>query len=182
MSGMSSSAAPSPWISRFSTYPAGPVLDVACGSGRHTRLFLELGMPVTAVDRDLSRLGDLADHPGLSAIETDLEGPDDPWRPPAGAFRFVVVTNYLWRPLLGPLIASVAPGGLLLYETFALGNERFGKPSNPDYLVAPGELLDAVAGRLDIVAYEHGEIAVPRPAVVQRICAVNGAPAGRLLP
>ncbi|MBS28991.1 MAG: SAM-dependent methyltransferase [Alphaproteobacteria bacterium] len=172
---------PSPWIRRFSAYSAGPVLDMACGSGRHTRMFLDLGMPVTAVDRDTSRLADLTDRGTLDIIETDLEAPQDAWRPPPETFRFVIVANYLWRPLLEPLIAAVAPGGLLLYETFAQGNERFGKPSNPDYLLAPGELLAAVAGKLDVVAYEQGEVATPRPAVVQRICAVNGEPEGRLL-
>lgn len=173
---------PSPWIRRFSAYSTGPVLDLACGSGRHTRLFLDLGMPVTAVDRDISRLADLADRPNLDAIETDLEAPEDAWRPMPEAFSFVIVTNYLWRPLLDDLIAAVAPGGLLLYETFAQGNERFGKPSNPDFLLAPGELLGAVAGKLEVVAYEHGETAAPRPAVVQRICAVKGRPEARLLP
>lgn len=165
---------PSSWITRFSEHAVGPVLDVACGSGRHTRLFLELGHDVTAVDRDMSRLGEIAAHPRLTVVETDLEQDADPWRPAAAAYGTVVVTNYLWRPLLPALIDAVAPGGMLLYETFALGNERFGKPSNPDFLLAPDELKDAVAGRLDVVAYEHGEGTDPRPSVIQRICASRG--------
>ena len=163
----------SPWINRFSGQTAGPVLDVACGSGRHTRLFLGLGHDVTAVDRDTSRLGDITRHPKLTILEIDLESDDDPWRPAAATYGTVVVTNYLWRPLLPALIDAVAPGGMLLYETFALGNERFGKPSNPDFLLAPDELKDAVEGKLDVVAYEHGDVIDPRPAAIQRICALK---------
>ena len=164
---------PSPWITRFSAQADGPVLDVACGSGRHTRLFLEVGHNVTAVDRDTSRLADIAGHPKLTILETDLEAGDDPWRPAPAAYGAVVVTNYLWRPLLPALIDAVAPGGMLLYETFALGNEQFGKPSNPDFLLAPGELKDAVAGMLEVAACEDGEVSTPRPAVIQRICALK---------
>ena len=171
---MTSDNPPSPWVTRFSEQAVGPVLDVACGSGRHTKLFLELGYDVTAVDRDTSRLGDIAAHPRLTVIETDLEQDADPWRPASAAYGAVVVTNYLWRPLLPALVDAVAPGGMLLYETFALGNERFGKPSNPDFLLAPDELKDAVAGQLDVVAYAHGEVGEPRPSVNQRICALRG--------
>jgi SAM-dependent methyltransferase len=171
---MASDNPPSPWITRFSVQANGPVLDVACGSGRHTRLFLELGHDVTAVDRDTSRLGDITRHPKLTILEADLESDTDPWRPAAATYGAVVVTNYLWRPLLPALIDAVAPGGMLLYETFALGNERFGKPSNPDFLLARDELKDAVAGTLDVVAYEHGDVTEPRPAVNQRICASKG--------
>lgn len=170
---MASDSPASPWITRFSRQAAGPVLDVACGSGRHTRLFLALGLEVTAVDRDISRLGDIADHPGLTALETDLEAGADAWRPDRRAYGTVVVTNYLWRPLLPALIDAVAPGGMLLYETFAIGNERFGKPSNPDFLLAPGELKNAVTGILDVLAYAHGEVSEPQPAVIQHICAVR---------
>ncbi len=170
---MASDTPASPWITRFSSQAAGPVLDVACGSGRHTRLFLEQGHEVTAVDRDISRLRDLARHPGLTIVETDLEHGPDPWRPAAATYATVVATNYLWRPLLPALIAAVAPGGMLLYETFALGNERFGKPTNPDFLLAPDELKNAVAGKLELVAHAHGEVKEPRPAMTQRICAIN---------
>ncbi|MGB0571670.1 MAG: class I SAM-dependent methyltransferase [Alphaproteobacteria bacterium] len=170
---MASDTPASPWITRFSRQATGPVLDVACGAGRHTRLFLALGLDVTALDRDTSRLGDIANHPGLTALETDLETGADAWRPAPQAFGTVVVTNYLWRPLLPALVDAIAPGGMLLYETFALGNEKYGKPSNPDFLLAPDELKNAVEGMLDVVAYEHGDITEPHPAVIQRICALK---------
>ena len=150
--------------------PAAPVLDLACGGGRHSRLFLERGHPVLAVDRDLSRLGALAGHPQLESLACDLESGALPAFL-ARRFGAVVVTNYLHRPLLGPLAAALAPGGVLLYETFARGNERFGKPSNPDFLLEEGELLRAFADRLRIVAYEDLVLERPRPAAVQRLCA-----------
>jgi len=169
------SAEPSAWVVRFAPLvPTGaPVLDLACGSGRHSRLFLERGHPVLAVDRDLSRLGDLAqeDHPGhphLEALACDLENGTVP------AFfqrRFgaVVVTNYLYRPLFKPLAAALAPGGILIYETFAKGNERFGKPSNPAFLLDEGELLHAFQDTLKVIAYEDVVVEAPRPAALQRL-------------
>ena len=149
----------------------GPVLDLACGAGRHARLFHARGHPVAALDIDLTRLGALKDLPGIEAIEADLER--NPW--PLGERRFagIVVANYLWRPLFPHLVEALEPGGALIYETFARGNERFGKPSNPDYLLAPGELLELARGRFAVVAYEHGVVAVPRPAMVQRIAALK---------
>lgn len=168
-----SPAAPSRWVRRFAGLvpPGGVVLDLACGGGRHSRLFLARGHPVVAVDIDLSRLGDLMGEPRLDAIQADLEG--DGW--PLGARRFagVVVTNYLWRPLFPQLAAAVADGGALLYETFAAGNQRFGRPSNPDFLLRPGELLDAFRPGFTVVAYEHGIVDRPRPAVIQRIAVVR---------
>ena len=124
-------------------------------------------MAVTAIDREPDQQPDSA---GLTKIGADLET-RGPW--PLGSQRFdlVVVTNYLHRPILGTIIDAVAPGGLLLYETFAVGNERFGKPSNPDFLLQPGELKRAVAGRLEIIAFEEVELGAPRPAVMQRIAA-----------
>jgi hypothetical protein len=166
---------PSAWVRRFAgRVPPGPVLDVAAGGGRHSKLFLSLGHPVTAVDRDIAGLTDLAGEPGFEAIAADLED-GGPW--PLGARRFagVIVTNYLYRPILPAIVAAAAPGGLLLYETFARGNERFGKPSNPAFLLEPGELIDAVADSMEILAYEHGETSEPRPAVIQRIAAVKSA-------
>ena len=164
----------SEWVSRFATLvPAGrPVLDVACGSGRHSLLFLERGHPVTAIDRDAAQLKLAAETPGLTVIEADLED-GSPW--PLADLRFggVVVSNYLWRPLFATLIAALEPGGALIYETFALGNERFGRPRNPDHLLKPGELLEAVRGRLRVVAYEDIERPPPKPARIQRICAVS---------
>jgi SAM-dependent methyltransferase len=164
--------APSAWVQRFAALvaPGGTILDVACGGGRHTRLFLGRGHPVVAVDRDLGPMAELAGQPGLELIRADLQA-GAPW--PLGERRFagVVVTNYLHRPLLPAIVAAVAPGGALLYETFAVGNERFGKPSNPDFLLRPNELLEAVLGRMLVVAFENLEVAEPRPSVLQRIAA-----------
>ena len=105
-------------------------------------------------------------------MEADLEG-DAPWPMPGRLFDAVVITNYLYRPLIPVLIDSLAVGGILIYETFAIGNERLGRPRNPDFLLRDGELLDAVTGRLSVVAYESGEVAIPAPAIVQRIAAVS---------
>jgi SAM-dependent methyltransferase len=157
------------------------VLDLACGAGRHTRLFLERGHPVTAVDRDVSGLDDLRQHPRLEIVPADLED-GSPWPLPGRRFGAVVVTNYLWRPLFGPIVEAVQEGGLLLYETFARGNEAYGRPTNPDFLLRPGELLEAVRGRLQIVAYEHGYLDQPRPAVKQRLCAARTETALSLSP
>ncbi len=172
---------PSPWVSRFAPLvPAGgAVLDLACGKGRHTRLFRGRGHPVTAVDRDVSHLGDTAregphDSPHdshVTVIEADLEA--GPWPLAGRTFSGIVVTNYLHRPLMPHLIAALAPGGVLIYETFAKGNEAYGKPRSPDHLLAPGELLDVFGESLAVVAYEHGHVETPRPSVLQRICAVN---------
>jgi SAM-dependent methyltransferase len=165
-------AAPSAWIARFLPQAprALPVLDLAAGGGRHARLALSLGFRVTAVDIDTDRLADLADDPNATVEKVDLEG-GGPW--PFGAERYgaVIVVNYLHRPLLPAIVDAVAPGGLLLYETFALGNEAFGRPRNPAFLLAEGELLEAVRDRLSVVAYEHGRTETPAPRVVQRLCA-----------
>jgi len=164
-------AAPSRWVVRFAAHiaPEAPVLDVACGSGRHARLLLARGHPVTAVDRDLSELEPPPGTPGLEAIAADLEAA--PWPFAGRTFGAVVVTNYLHRPLFPHLIAALAPGGLLIYETFARGNERFGRPRNPAHLLEEGELIARVWGRLRILAYESNDW--ERRAVVQRLCAVN---------
>ena len=167
---------PSAWIRRFAPLvpAAGAVLDLACGGGRHSRLFLAAGHPVTAVDIAVSGLADVAGQQGLEIVEADLE--DGRPFPLAGRrFAGVVVTNYLHRPLLPALVEAVAPGGLLIYETFARGNERFGKPRNPDHLLVPGELLEAARGRLRVLAYEDVLVEEPRPAAVQRIAARNEA-------
>lgn len=163
-------AAPSRWVERFAPeVPDGTVLDVAAGGGRHAALFRRLGHRVVAVDRDVHALQALGDD-GIEILAADLETGAPP--PFAGRrFAAVVVTNYLHRPLMAALVAAVAPSGWLIYETFAAGNERFGKPSNPDFLLRPGELLDAVRGALRVVAYEDVEISTPRPAMIQRIAA-----------
>lgn len=164
---------PSHWVGRFIglVTPGAEILDVAAGGGRHSRLAADRGHAVVAVDRDRAAVGALDDIPGVAAVEADLED-GSPWPLAERRFGGVIVCNYLHRPVLPDIVASVAPGGILIYETFARGNERFGRPRNPDFLLAPGELLDAVAGRLSVVAYECGIEAAPSPRVVQRICAV----------
>ncbi len=166
----------SSWVVRFAgLVPAGgPVLDLACGRGRHARLFLERGHPVTALDIDLAGIADLAGRPGFQAIQADLER-GGPWPLPDRQFAGLVVTNYLHRPLFPAILATVAPGGVQIYETFAARNERFGRPSNPAFLLRPGELLEAVRGRLEVVAYENLEVAEPKPAMMQRIAALHRA-------
>lgn len=165
----------SPWIERWgSPLPPGRALDLACGSGRHLRWLQARGWQVTGVDRDEQALAGLT---GLGELVlADLEG--GPWPLGARVFDLVVVTNYLWRPLLPQLVAAVAPGGTLLYETFALGNEQYGRPSRPDFLLRPGELLDACAG-LQVMGYESGQLAAP-DRVVQRIAARRDTQVHRL--
>ncbi len=148
------------------------MLDVACGAGRHVRHFLERGYRVVAVDRDLAGIEDLTGHPGVEALQVDLED-GSPFPFPGRSFSGVVVANYLYRPLLPHLVASVAEGGALLYETFARGNERFGSPTNPEFLLNRGELLDAARPDLQVVAYEDVEVEEPKRAMVQRIAAVR---------
>lgn len=164
---------PSPWVVRFAPLVSrgGIVLDLACGNGRHTRFFLRLGHRVVAVDRDISRVADLADNRHVEILQIDLEA-GEPFPAPGRRFDGVVVTNYLHRPLLPDLVSAVAPGGVLIYETYARGNERFGPPKNPDFLLKPGELLELVRGKFRVVAYEDHIVEEPRPAAVQRICAV----------
>jgi SAM-dependent methyltransferase len=146
------------------------VLDLACGAGRHSRLFLQLDHSVVAVDRDLSRLQEMPAGSRFTALQHDLEDGGS-FALKDRQFAAVIVTNYLFRPILAAIVQAVAPGGVLIYETFAQGNERFGHPSNPDFLLAPGELLDAVAGQLRVLAYEDLLVDSPKPAAVQRICA-----------
>jgi SAM-dependent methyltransferase len=166
---MHGTEAPSPWIERWShLVPAGgEVLDVACGFGRHMRWFAARNHPVAGVDRAADAIGSVA---GIGeAVLADIE--HGPWPFDGRSFGGVVVANYLWRPLLGTIVSSVAPGGVLLYETFAAGNETVGKPSRPDFLLQPGELLKACEG-LRIVAYEDGFVDAP-DRFVQRIAAVR---------
>jgi SAM-dependent methyltransferase len=157
--------APSAWVARWAPLiPPGTVLDVACGSGRHARFLLERGFEVVAVDREPQ------DIPGVRFVRADLED-GSPWPFPGERFEGVVVTNYLHRPLFETLRASLSPGGVLIYETFMLGNERFGRPSNPRFLLQPGELRRAFAG-LTVLGFEEGEVAEPKPAMIQRLCAI----------
>ncbi len=143
------------------------MLDVACGEGRHAIFFAERGFEVWAVDRT---------DPGLPSsihfTKADLENAS-PWPFAEKKFAAIVVTNYLYRPLFAPLAESLDEGGVLMYETFMRGNERHGKPSNPEFLLAPGELLQSF-GSLTVAAFEQGTLERPKKAVVQRVCVLRG--------
>jgi SAM-dependent methyltransferase len=150
------------------------VLDLASGSGRHARYLALRGHPVEAVDRDQEALAGLARLGGVTTRCADLE--NGPWPYEPESFAGVVVTNYLHRPLFSHLLAALSPGGALIYETFAAGNERYGRPSNPAFLLKEGELLEVVKDKLRVIAFEDLYVADPKPAVVQRICAVKSLP------
>ncbi len=163
---------PSPWITRFlsGATPGDSLLDVACGSGRNLRHALDNGFIVTGIDRDLTGVEDLGERRDVALIEADLEtGRVFPLRDLR--YDAVIVTNYLWRPILSEIVGCVADDGIFIYETFALGHERHGKPTNPDFLLKPNELLEATLPRLVVVAYEHGQLPGEHVRIVQRIAA-----------
>lgn len=166
-------AAPSSWVERFiaAVPPGARVLDVACGSGRHLALVRQRGLAVTGVDRDISAArAAFAGDQLVELVEADLED-GRPFPFPPATFHGVIVTNYLWRPVLPAIVAAVGPGGALIYETFRIGNERLGRPTRPEFLLRPGELIEAAAERLTVIAYE--DVALEQPMrLVQRICAV----------
>ncbi|MBI3524430.1 MAG: class I SAM-dependent methyltransferase [Betaproteobacteria bacterium] len=182
---------PSAWVSRYAPLitSGGKVLDLACGSGRHARLLAGLGYSVEAVDSDAGALAGLRGQARITTRCADLE--DGPWPYGGRVFAGIVVVNYLWRPLLPQILAALDQGGMLIYETFMVGNERYGKPSNPAYLLRTGELLDVVRNRLAVLAFEQGEVSraagtsgdegadtdaeQPTLAVVQRLCAVRSS-------
>jgi SAM-dependent methyltransferase len=165
--------APSAWVCRFARLIAagGTVLDLACGQGRHARYLAGLGYRVEALDRDSAALAALAGVGGIATRCADLEG--SPWPYDAGRFDGIVVTNYLHRPLVAALLDALRPAGVFIYETFAVGNEKLGRPSNPEFLLRPDELLQWVEGRFNVLAFEQGLVERPKPAVIQRICAVR---------
>ncbi|HVE51564.1 MAG TPA: class I SAM-dependent methyltransferase [Casimicrobiaceae bacterium] len=168
------SLAPSPWIVRFGALvPGGArMLDLACGHGRHARWFASRGARVVAVDRDAAALATLQGIEGVEARMLDLEGAA--WPLAGERFDAIVVVNYLYRRYFDAILAALADDGALLYETFATGNEAFGKPSNPEFLLRPGELLDRTTGKLVVVAFEQGHVrSADRDQVVQRIAAVG---------
>ena len=168
--------APSRWVVKHGGMirPGGTVLDVACGAGRHGRFFRNLGHPVVMLDRDITRVTDMASVDDVEIVARDLEG-GRPWPLTGRQFAGVIVVNYLYRPILPALVAAVEPGGVLIYETFAVGNEAYGHPTNPDYLLHREELLIAVRPELVVMAYEDVEETDPRPAVRQRVMAVRPA-------
>ena len=160
----------SPWVTRHAPLipKGGQVLDVACGKGRHTRYLNELAYQVVATDKDLSGIHDLKGNRNIELIETDLESGNWPFK--KSQFTGIIITNYLYRPHFPDIARSLAPNCLLIFETFAAGNEKFGRPHNPDYLLQANELLRAFMNTLDIITFEHAYDAHPHPAVRQRIC------------
>lgn len=170
---------PSPWMVRHAVYvkPRTELLDVACGKGRHARFFAARNVNVTAVDRDASALQPLKTVQNVRTEQRDLE--NDPWPYAEHSFDVVLVCNYLWRPTARELLATVKPGGLLLYETFMTGNERYGKPSRPEFLLRPNELAQWVYGDFRVIAFdqmpERGPDGKPT-AMKQRIAAIRNLP------
>jgi SAM-dependent methyltransferase len=164
---------PEDWVRRhMDLIPGGgPVLDLAAGKGRHSRLLLAAGHEVIAADRNLEGLSDLAGQERFRAVGIDLEAKSWPFG--AAEFAAIVVVNYLHRPMFPHLAGALKDGGVLIYQTFAAGNEAYGRPKNPDFLLQPGELLAAFTPALTVIAYQHGVVQRPAPAVIQRIAAIN---------
>jgi SAM-dependent methyltransferase len=164
-------ASPSAWVVRWAGLIArpGPILDLAAGTGRNANWLRRQGYDVTAIDRDQMAMREL--DPGVEAIVADMED-GSPWPLVDRIFAGIVVANYLHRPLFTRIRDALGAGGVLIYETFSLGNERFGRPKNPDYLLRPGELLEFCgAHHLVVHAYECVELTSPKPAMVQRVAA-----------
>ena len=163
---------PSHWVQRFSSLlpHRGHVLDLAAGGGRHGRFLLDCGHRVTFVDLHTEDLIDLSTLPDTTIIQADLENGSE-W-PLQETYSGIIVINYLYRPILEKIIDALETGGILIYETFARGNEVFNRPRNPDHLLKSGELLELVSEKMQVIAYEHGNLDLStKPCVVQRICA-----------
>ena len=162
------------WVKKYAArIPSSKlVLDLACGSGKNTRFLLESGYNVVALDRDVSRLADISHNQNLEIYEFDLEtGSKFPFY--KREFSGIVVTNYLYRPILDDLTTALGFGGVLIYQTFMVGNEAYGRPNNPNFLLKKNELKDVFEKQLDVIAFEEGYVQIPKPAMVQRICAIN---------
>ena len=162
------------WVRKYiSLIPSKKlVLDLACGSGRNTRFLLDQGYTVVALDKDISQLADISGELNLRKYKFDLEtSAKFPFN--KQEFSGIIVTNYLHRPLFGDLINALSHGGVLIYQTFMSGHEAYGRPSNPNFLLKINELNDVFANKLDVVAFEQGYEENPKPAVIQKICAVN---------
>lgn len=164
---------PSNWVKRCSELlrPRSTVLDLACGSGRHAHYLAGKGHKVTALDKSPEALSKISSSIGIHTHEFDLEL--DSWPYSERKFDAIVVTNYLYRPIFQNIVDALSPSGILIYETFMSGNERFGRPSNPDFLLRPNELIDVTHKKLQILLYESGRVSEPSPALIQRICAVS---------
>lgn len=165
---------PSSWLTRHACLirPGGNILDLACGNGRNARWLAQQGWQVEAVDRDAEVLAGLRGLERIDVRQENLEG--GPWPFAGQAFDGIVVCRYLHRPLLPLLAEHLAPDGVLIYETFMAGQEQFGRPRNPDFLLQPGELLQTYGATLTVVAFEQGLVESPNPAMIQRICARRG--------
>lgn len=170
----SPAAPPSPWVVRFAGLiaPKGDVLDVACGAGRHARWLAQKGFHVLAVDREPTALALLSGLPHVTPVVADLEM--GAWPFTRQCFDAVVVTHYLYRPRFNELLSALVPGGVLIYETFMVGQERYGRPSNPDFLLQHNELIDRLSTGFSIVAFEQGIQGTPGPVALQRVCAIKG--------
>ena len=165
---------PSSWVvAHLARIPKdSEVLDLACGHGRHSRLLAAAGHAVLAVDRDAEALAGLQGVPGIRCQQMELEG--EAWPLAGSCFGTVIVTNYLWRARLPDVLALVAAGGVLIYETFMVGNAAYGKPSRPDFLLRPGELrAEADAAGLEVIDFCEGYVDQPKPAMRQAICALR---------
>lgn len=166
---------PSPWVARWADLikQDGTVLDLAAGGGRHARLFLNRGNRVTLVDKLTDALDDLKANPKANVVTADLED-GSPWPLKDQTFDAVIVVNYLYRPIWPQILDSLNPGGILIYETFAMGNETYSRPRNPDHLLKQSELLDISENRLQVLGFEQGLVTnADIPGVKQRLCAVN---------
>ena len=167
-------ASPEEWVKKhIHLIPEkSTVADIACGKGRHTRLLLRRGFFVVAFDKDVSGLRDIPPTPNLRVVEVDLEADNECLKHPK-EFSAIIVVNYLHRPLFDNLIHALKPGGILIYQTFMVGNERYGRPHNTDYLLKENELSTRLEAEFRIIEFDQGYIEYPKPAVIQKICATK---------